>query len=140
MSKLQDHIKDNDEQYAHFHKRIDEFADFLQSAMNPTVTLKNGDDKEMFMGEAVVVIHNDLKAVKKTLNDLDKRTEILEDLAQIKNNWTELKKRVMKILRPIFRFIVYCSIGFIMIYLIYMVASGKLTTKDAFEYFMKLIS
>jgi hypothetical protein len=140
MSKLQDHIKENDEQYAHFNKRMDKFADFLQSAMNPTVTLKNGDEKDVFMGEAVVMIHDDVKAIKKQISALDTRTEILEDFAQIKRSWLELKERMMKILRPIFRFIVYCCIGFIMVYLIVMVVSGKLTPKDAFEYFMKLIS
>jgi hypothetical protein len=139
MSKLQDHIKENDEQYAHFHKRIDEFADFLQSAMNPTVRLRNGEDKDVFMGEAVVTIHDDVKAIKKQISALNTRTEILEDFAQIKKSWLELKERIMKIFRPIFRFIVFCSVAFLMIYLIYMVASRKLTAKEAWEFFKQII-
>jgi hypothetical protein len=138
MSKLQEHIKENNEQYEHFNKRMNQFADFLQSAMNPTVTLKNveDEDKEMFMGEAIVVIHNDLKSVKKSLTALDKRTEILDDFLQIKNNWTELKMRTRKFLKPIFKFIVYCSVLFIMVYSIIQVAAGKWTAKEAWDFFV----
>lgn len=135
---LQEHIKDNNAQFKHFSKRLDQFAEFLQSVSNPTVILENGEDKEILQSDAIVLIYNDLKDVKKTLKELDSRTEILNDLAEIKNDWLKLKRRVMKIVKPIFKVLVYLASIIIVAYLIVQIVIGNLTIKDAIEFFIKI--
>lgn len=142
MSKLQNdyeaHKKEAQNQYEHFNTRMDQFANYLQSAMNPTVKLNNGEEKEIFMSEAVVLIYDDVKFIKKNLAELDNRTEILKDVAQIKMSWLELKSKLKKYLKPLFKFIVWCSALFIFIYLGIMIASGKMTLKQMIEYIIKI--
>lgn len=135
---LQEHIKDNNAQFKHFSRRLDEFANFLQSVSNPTVVLKNGEEKEILQTDAVVIIYGDLKDVKKTLKELDTRTEILDDLAEIKNDWLKLKRRVMKIVKPIFKGIVFLASVIIVTYLIIQIVMGNLTIEDAVEFFIKI--
>lgn len=142
MSKLKEdleaHKAEAEEHYKHFSQRLDHFANYLQSAMNPTVKLKNGEEQEVFMSEAVVMIYDDVKYVKGKLYDLDERTRILEDFNQIKNNWLALKTRLTKILKPVVKLIVVVSTVFIIFYLIILIAVGKLSFKNAIEYFIKL--
>lgn len=142
MSKLKEdfeaHKAEAEEHYKHFSQRLDHFANYLQSAMNPTVKLKNGEEQEVFMSEAVVMIYDDVKYVKGKLYDLDERTRILEDFNQIKNNWLALKTRLTKILKPVVKLIVVVSTVFILFYLIILIAVGKLSFKNAIEYFIKL--
>lgn len=144
MSKLKEefenHKTEDAEHYKHFSERLDHFANYLQSAMNPTVKLKNGEEQEVFMSEAVVMIHDDMKYVKGKILELDGRTQILDDLNQIKNNWLQLKIRLKKVFRPIGKFIVLLCSMFIIIYLLLMVAAGKFTIKHAIEFFIKLLT
>lgn len=143
MSKLKEdfeaHKTESDEHYKHFSSRLDHFANYLQSAMNPTVKLRNGEEQEIFMSEAVVIIYDDLKHVKKTLNDLDGRTEILKDFTAIKQNFLDLKYKLKKYLKPLSKFIVMLCVVFLMLYLLVMVAAGRLTAQDAYEFFMSII-
>ena len=144
MSKFKEdfeaHKHNVEDQYTHFNNRIDDFANYLQSAMNPTVKLKNGEEQEVFLSEAVVMIHDDLKHVKRSLVEMDQRTEILKDLSQIKKNYVELKTKLKKYLKPVFKFIVFLSSLFIVIYLCVLIVAGKLTFKDALEFFIKLFT
>ena len=87
-------IKVINENLHHINYRLNDFADHLQSALNPTIKLMNGEENEVLLTDAVSGLYYDVKTIKK-------HTEILRDLCEIKKYYTVLIAKMKKILKII---------------------------------------
>lgn len=127
------------DQMNHFSERMDDFANHLQTAMNPMCEVENGKVKTMLQADAIGEVWNRTYKMEHKVDTLYERTAILEDLAEIKKSYLSLKQRLMKyIFKPIFKFLVFLSIGFLVIYYAYELISGKMTIIEVAKHFINL--
>jgi len=132
-SKFEEHIEEEKLFRKELNKTFNSISDHLTTTLNPMVKVKNGEEKEMLLGDAFGVLYEDNKLMKASVQKLDERTMILEDLLKMKEDWLSFKKRLKKFTKPIFKFLVWLSAVFIIGYFFYMWAAGKMTMTEIFK-------
>jgi hypothetical protein len=128
--------------FNHIGSRIDDFANHLQTAMNPIIDVSNGDPKKMLQSDAIAELWLDRHEVHKKLDLLDDRTMVLADIQKTVDSYRDLKKRLKRLLLPIGRGIVdLACVGAIAYagYQIFLLIIGKITIIDIWNSLKTLV-
>jgi len=90
------------------------------------VTLKNGTTKVVKQSEAIVMTWENQIEIFKHIEQINQRTQILEDLHLL----ADYSKKIGKILSPVFKVLKITAITGIILFAIYLLLAGRIKIED----------